>query len=387
MYYTLDCKVSNDAFDIICHGSLPSVLCTVHELCYATVPTECKNPNFTCHACKSVGTEVEVNVPSRVGGCKTGSHREMMKQETRPMECALCSVKSGIHAMHPLSDISGSEGRQLVLPATGAGFKRKEKRLAWVHTLCAQYICTTTGYIYGLFEGGGWEGQEDEEQSHNEEDEQNQEENHAQKYEIGTEVSKEFEEGWFDGKVTEYRYDEDEGEYLYAVLYEDGDKEDYNEKELEEILISRKEPHSSIFATESFCFLTGVDKKTGVDADKNVKEVRELKCTICNSNDSHSLRLPVQCMAYDPNEFKEFKKCHRKIKGVTKPECTLAVHVGCARWATKKFAGVKGKSLRMCYFYPGQKVRAWKVFGFLILYTLNAFYSFIIAWSPGWIRR
>lgn len=298
-----------------------------------------------------------MNVPSRVGGCKkTGSHREMMKQETRPIECALCSVKSGVHAMHPLFDMPGPEGRQLVLPATGAGFQRKERRLAWVHTLCAQYICTATGYIYGLFEGGEWEGQEDdmEKSQQKKEEEQHREESHVQKYEIGTEVSKEFEAGWFDGKVTEYRYDEDEGAYLYNVLYEDGDREDYNEQELEEILISRKERHSSLFATESFCFLTGVDKKTGIDADKTIKELRELKCTICNSNDNHSLRLPVQCMAYDPNEFKEFKKCHKKIKGVTKPECTLAIHVGCARWATKNFAGVKGRSLRMCYFYPGQ---------------------------------
>ena len=59
--------------------------------------------------------------------------RTTMIQKERPTECALCSVKTGLHAMHPLYDFHGPEGRQLVLPASGVGFRRKEKRLAWVH--------------------------------------------------------------------------------------------------------------------------------------------------------------------------------------------------------------------------------------------------------------
>lgn len=63
--------------------------------------------------------------------------RTSMKQLDRPAECVLCSVKTGIHAMHPLYDQFGKFGRQLVLPASGVGFMKKERRLAWVHTLCA----------------------------------------------------------------------------------------------------------------------------------------------------------------------------------------------------------------------------------------------------------
>ena len=63
--------------------------------------------------------------------------RSSMKQLDRPAECVLCSVKTGIHAMHPLYDQFGKFGRQLVLPASGVGFMKKERRLAWVHTLCA----------------------------------------------------------------------------------------------------------------------------------------------------------------------------------------------------------------------------------------------------------
>ena len=277
-----------------------------------------------------------------------------MKQESRPMECAFCNVKTGYHAMHPLFDMPGPEGRQLVLPASGAGFKRVEKRLAWVHSLCAQFICSATytkGCVYALFDGGRYEG-------------------YGQFYPIGTEVSNQFDEGVFSGKVIDF----DKDEQLYKVRYEDGDEAEYDECELEDILVSRKKPRHSngsksscgdedtsendlYYATEAFCISTddlleeGL-KDSGLSYEKNLKDARELKCMICNSNDKHSLRIPVQCKAYDKEEFKEFKKCHKKQKGAI---CTTAMHVGCARWATSNYAAVKGKRLRMCYFYPGQK--------------------------------
>ncbi|KAL7518276.1 hypothetical protein ACHAWX_003122 [Stephanocyclus meneghinianus] len=325
----------------------------VHELCYATIPTDSKNPNWVCHACKAVGTEVEVNVPSKVGGYgpETGSHREMMMQEKRPVECALCSVKTGIHAMHPLYDIPGPEGRQLVLPATGVGFKKIEKRLAWVHSLCAQFICSnsgTRGCVYGTYDGGKWEIASDDNSDH------------VQKFEIGTKVSKIFDAGLFSGEVLEYH----QAENLYTIVYEDGDREDLEEDEVEEILVSRKQPRGSdetsrtgnqskdegLAATE--CFVISNDSKHL----KIINESRELKCTICNSIDKRSFRIPVQCSAWNKSEFSEFKKCHKKDKyEKKKPVCYLAMHVGCARWATGNYAGVKGKSLRMCYYYPGKE--------------------------------
>ncbi|KAL3801273.1 hypothetical protein HJC23_012673 [Cyclotella cryptica] len=298
----------------------------VHELCYATVPTDSKNPNWICHACKAVGTEVEVNVPS--------------------------NVKTGIHAMHPLYDMPGAEGRQLVLPATGVGFKKTEKRLAWVHSLCAQFICSndgTRGCVYGTYDGGKWEIASDDDSDH------------VQKYEKGTKVSKMFDAGLFSGEILEYH----PTEKLYTVVYEDGDREDLEEDEVEEMLVSRKQSRCSnetlntdnqskddegLAATE--WFVISNDSKHS----KIIAESRELKCTICNSIDKRSFRIPVQCSAWNKSEFSEFKKCHKKDKyEKKKPVCYLAMHVGCARWATSNYAGVKGKSLRMCYYYPGKE--------------------------------
>ena len=269
----------------------------VHELCYGMVPTATKNPDFVCHACKAVGQEIVVNVPSRLGGwllrdvlvqtagaksfreylrgiggkgddderrldfylaasdfyankdeeglfeeplkvraqnifdtycardaakkidlsdgmmseieatifdedgsniasdmfnaarqevllslqkahlgkykqsatfkAHLASTRKMVKQEERPTQCSLCSVSTGVHAMHPLYDDYGREGRQLLLPATGVGFKRKEERLEWVHTLCAMFICAsgrTGGLVYGCTADGDWEMPDDEDE-------------------------------------------------------------------------------------------------------------------------------------------------------------------------------------------------------------------------------
>jgi hypothetical protein len=90
------------------------------------------------------------------------SHRSRMIQTERPVECALCSVKSHIHAMHPLYDMPGKDGRQLVLPPdkTGPNFMRRGSRLAWVHTLCAMFISANENYsglVYGCDGDGNWE--------------------------------------------------------------------------------------------------------------------------------------------------------------------------------------------------------------------------------------
>lgn len=90
------------------------------------------------------------------------SRRTRMTQIDRPVECVLCSVKSHIHAMHPLFDMPGKDGRQLVLPPdrTGPTFMRKGARLAWVHTLCAMFISANENYsglVYGCDGDGNWE--------------------------------------------------------------------------------------------------------------------------------------------------------------------------------------------------------------------------------------
>ena len=141
----------------------------VHELCYAMIPTDVHDPDFVCHACKAIGTEIEVNVPSVIGGCgeQTGKNRELMTQEERPTECVLCSVDSGVHAMHPIYDTWGSEGRQLVLPESEHHDTIKERRLAWAHTLCAQFINVnpkTKGCVYGCDKNGKFYGDETDEE-------------------------------------------------------------------------------------------------------------------------------------------------------------------------------------------------------------------------------
>jgi hypothetical protein len=332
----------------------------VHELCYAKAPSTNSKDPFTCHACKAIGREIEVNIPSKVGGCgeDMGKKREIMIQQTRPVECVLCSVKSGMHAMHPLYDTHGPEGRQLVLPARGVGFKRKEKRLAWVHSLCAQFICSfasTGGCVYGCFDDGAFEG-DDEEDSEDEDSGKTV----VQKYEIGTVVQKQFDEGLFTGKVIAFLSP------YYTVKYEDDDEEDLTTKELEELIgidgtspptkkqrlshcsSSQEEDNADgLVSTKWFCIA-----KTKKHS-KMIFESRQLKCAICKADDTHSLRIPVQCAAYDKYEFHEFRKAHPKIGDRTTPVCTVAIHVGCANWQDS-YARYKGKRLKMCYYYPGQ---------------------------------
>ena len=104
------------------------------------------------------------------------SQRTIFKQVERPTECVLCSVATGKHAMHPLYDTHGKDGRQVLIPASGVGItKHKPERLAWVHTLCAMFICSgdrTGGLIYGCNEDGEWEMPSDEEEDDDEEEDE-----------------------------------------------------------------------------------------------------------------------------------------------------------------------------------------------------------------------
>ncbi len=42
----------------------------------------------------------------------TTARRTTMRQEGRPTECVLCTHNGGVHAMHPLLDVHGLEGRR-----------------------------------------------------------------------------------------------------------------------------------------------------------------------------------------------------------------------------------------------------------------------------------
>jgi hypothetical protein len=181
----------------------------VHELCYGLPETNTKDYNFICHACKAVGSLVEVNLPSIVGGAffpgtndddddgcggrgnasssttdtTTTRHawvgREWIQQSIRPTVCVLCSHDSGVHAMHPLLDVHGPEGRQLTWSGRHSNkntttSKEGTKQLAWVHTLCASMICSnanTMGCVYGCDTNGNFYYDDDDASGKSEEEE------------------------------------------------------------------------------------------------------------------------------------------------------------------------------------------------------------------------
>jgi hypothetical protein len=55
------------------------------------------------------------------------------------------------------------------------------------------------------------------------------------KFQIGQEVCREFTTGWYSGNVRNYRLDED-GQFIYLIEYEDGDREELDQLQVEENL-------------------------------------------------------------------------------------------------------------------------------------------------------
>ena len=342
----------------------------VHELCYCMVPTTELDPNFTCHACKAVGTTVEVNVPSKLGGTNEdkGKTREQMTVEERPMECMLCLHSSGCHAMHPLYDTCGNEGRQYVLKATRSGIGGKPRRLAWVHTLCAQMLARTKGYLYGVDYDGEYEDDNRETARDSTYDDigiengkrrvlvqateggesDSDEEVGGQRYKIGTKIYKEFSDGFYKGRVDRF----DKKHKLYKIIYTDGDYEDMTESDVEGHLqkppdaAPKKASKPVYVATRNFC----------INQEKmdDIKLARELKCSICGTNGTKSLRIATQCNLGDEGVHADLQQYYSHVTGFERQGCRTAMHVGCARWEAKKFKHVAGnKRIRMVYFYPG----------------------------------
>jgi hypothetical protein len=65
-------------------------------------------------------------------------------------------------------------------------------------------------------------------------------------FKIGTVVTKQFEEGWFTGKVIRYSLIDDDTYPYYHVLYEDGDEEDLTLSEIEELFKAAAEKRNAI---------------------------------------------------------------------------------------------------------------------------------------------
>lgn len=105
----------------------------VHELCYGMVPTSCKDPNFICHACKSVGMEVEVNVPSRLGG---PTLKDVLGTEDG-VESFREFLREKRSSMGSNWDVESSDEKRVALYAEASKFKQLSDRFGVVgHILC-----------------------------------------------------------------------------------------------------------------------------------------------------------------------------------------------------------------------------------------------------------
>lgn len=212
-----------------------------------------------------------------------------IKQEERPMECALCNVAHGIHAMYPLFDYHGLGGRQICVTkkTKNKNGGKNEKVLVWGHALCALYLASV-GFLYACHKDGVFIGMEE-----GEDDTDSRPPNPELK------ITSEFQRKYGDA-MPHFRY-----------------------------------------------YLTPPNGVLDVWTKSVVENKRELKCIECGLvDDKKSLRIPLQCVANDPDEFSEHKNKHRERNNDTAP-CTQALHVGCARW------GDPSSSVRKCYYFPG----------------------------------
>jgi hypothetical protein len=273
----LTCPDCGVAFHCECYGVDTDVVGDTH------------NKEYTCGACRSVGTFLR-------GRDHTGREHAIL-QTTRPTECSLCSVDEGIavpHPMHPLYDNHGASGKQIVLPPdkkTG-----KPRRLAWVHTLCAMSITShssTGGCVYGCDADGKYK---------------------------DTAIEQEG-----DGNNNNNKKDNPDAtkrdQSVHHFVFCHKEKKDDPDSLWTQTIRERQALK---------CTLCGANDKND-DAGTNV-----------------SYRIPVQCSANDPAEFQKFKGAHNGLRG---GRCFVPVHVGCAQWH-KNDAG-EYPSVTRVYFFPG----------------------------------
>uniref|UniRef100_A0A6V2D2G5 Zinc finger PHD-type domain-containing protein n=1 Tax=Ditylum brightwellii TaxID=49249 RepID=A0A6V2D2G5_9STRA len=325
----------------------------VHESCYGLIATSKKLKKWQCLACAAVGTEIVIS--------RKGETRRAMVQEKRPAECALCSVDTGIHAMHPLYDDEGENGRHMVLPAD----KKREldKRLAWVHSLCAFFLGTNTnssGIVYGCDKDGYFESDEQEEDDENDNSDDGEE--HGEKdasddeaeleddvISLVSSTSEESSDSTRRKAIAKKRRnsakgsDEEEknGDESHSLSDSDSSGPSYDENDDSDDGTIPEAIHHFVIAQK--------EKGKHTQLSKLAQEFRDhCKCYICGKNDKRSLRIATQCTAGDKNEPAKFKDRH---KNLGKP-CTKAMHVGCARWGLN--SKVKASfQLQHVFSYPG----------------------------------
>ena len=250
--------------------------------------------------------------------------------------------------MHPLYDMSGSKGRQVV---------NKSGKLVWVHTLCGMYHSVQTGMVYGCDKDGNYDDSDMKEEVKIEEKE----------VESGKKVGAKIEE-----EVKTYDEKEADTEKVKANNSIIGSKviefefaspphviDEPSEVELES-KPSLEEDEEVVSVTATAWFVIG-GKETGQWADwarqtrTNIINARKDVCCFCKNSDNVSgcLRIPVSCSAGSSSEPNQLSSRRKNDDD----RCAKAMHVGCARWALSqkgKHAGKKSRYRRL-FFTPGKE--------------------------------
>ena len=284
------------------HNGLVLLECTechlyVHRDCYG-MPTYIRK-TFQCWACQAKGRTFVVHHPNG----REGSRESIsVLQAERPRYCDLCGHNpttgtdtpaqqdSQVHAMHPVYDNYGNKARHLYTtdPTTG------KHRLVWAHTLCGFFLATKRLLYATTRQGTTHEGEES---------------------------------------------DPDDDRSVNPALVDSEDSE--GEEEEEDLFQGFAPSHHFVWYRER----------------KWTKLVHQhqlgLTCDICHQSDYSSntneriFRIAVQCSANDNTEYAPFRSTHTKSLS-DHESCTLAFHVGCARWGA-----AASSSLRRVYYFPG----------------------------------
>jgi len=244
----------------------------VHDICYGVPDNFLEDPNyaFHCLACQAVGKQVKIRERDPYSG-----RRKVVIQESRPQECCLCSIKHGVHAMHPVYDVHGKYGRQILLPPDKAAQGGKRK-LAWGHTLCLQGV-NLEGIATGCFYGCRADGYCDEDE-----------------YSLGDDES-------INSELDIPSEKNSSGVHHYVCWGWLGQEDEYT-KNLQE-------------AKKCRCIYCG-KKDDGLVIMNNEKVFR-------------SLRVTVQCCANNEDEVEELTRHHARGG----EPCYQAMHIGCAMWS------------------------------------------------------
>ncbi len=179
---------------------------------------------------------------------KNGLKKEIKIIKERPTQCALCAVKTGVHAMHPLYTTNGPHGQPLL---------GKDDSLSWVHTLCALFISgneSSRGSVYGCDEDGVYvcdSGDEKESDDDDNDDDKKSDDNNSESIPAS-------------GNGYNFEYLEKGENVLEAA------------------------PHHFIITGKS-------DPNVEAETLRYMTECRNtVRCTICKNPDKHSRRLAVQ---------------------------------------------------------------------------------------------